>query len=210
MRQISAGKVWIQQDNGIGSSAGAGRPPEYREAPRRPGSAAGGFQEFQPSEFRDEVKGARKDLQHHRAPGPENRDESRHPHVRRDMGQHYPKALPSEGMIFQARFFQVTHGSCDRIEGGRICTETPASACVKSLPRQIIAELGDLAVLNKDRIHGKDSRTCYGLKYQDKVRTEEPDSSDPAIAIDSKQRERAPYQITESGRVRGSLSTGTE
>jgi hypothetical protein len=39
-------------------------------------------------------------------------------------------------------------------KGGRICpplstTETPASTCVK-----IIAELGDLAALNKDGIHG--------------------------------------------------------
>ena len=64
-------------------------PPGYQEGGGGWDAPPPEFREFQRQGFHDGVEGARKDMENHRSPNVENRDEFRHPHVPHDMRHDY-------------------------------------------------------------------------------------------------------------------------
>ena len=73
-----------------------GPPPNgYGQGPGGPGGPGGwdapppAFRDAQQRGYRDGVEGARRDVQNHRPPNVNNRDEYRHPSVPRDLRRDY-------------------------------------------------------------------------------------------------------------------------
>ncbi len=69
------------------------QPPPYRYAPRAWDAPPLEYREFQQLGFHDGIDGARKDIENHRRPNVNNRDEFRHPHVPREVRGDYRHAF---------------------------------------------------------------------------------------------------------------------
>ena len=70
-----------------------GPPPGYAPAPGGWDTPPQEFREFQRQGFHDGIEGARKDIENHRRPNVNNRDEYRHPNVPGNVRRDYRDAF---------------------------------------------------------------------------------------------------------------------
>jgi hypothetical protein len=70
-----------------------GPPPGYGQGPGGWDTPPGEYRDFQRQGFHDGIEGARKDIENHRRPNANNRDEYRHPNVPGNVRRDYRDAF---------------------------------------------------------------------------------------------------------------------